>query len=433
MATPTTGREGGYIIGDIEGGEAPARIDMDDNIIADDIYNTYRRYPTYKSIIKLDTEAIWSNWLNEETIELDRLIECKDATEDAVNYGWSIIIVDATTKPPRCERWHCKIDGTGCEICKTSKMGSPLQVQIQARFNESSSPLNYKVDHYPCETKEIQIGENDDGTPIMTTEYIRERPIPGKRGFFLLRTRGGKKGIRGLPKYLDLLMLIRKAYDIIENYCTYAENQALALTAVGLERNTKPNKDSIKAQFTSQPSHRKLLMIGKEDWVDWISPMNSAWDPWSMLEYIDKLIARDTQLNKLMLEGDPAGYLSASETAINNWEAKVKERQAYWLGQFKPIFMALGATKDVQFRDPSKPTFISLMEGLKAAREAMIDIVENEDIVDLFNEYLSKHGQDAELTAISNKDMNNSMEDENGNFRQKGNNNGNQTSREEST
>jgi hypothetical protein len=401
---------------------------MDDNIIADHIYDTYRRYPSYKSIIKLDVEAIWSNWLNEEQIELDRLIECKDGMEDCINYGWSIIIVDATSNPPRCERWHPKIDGTGCEVTKTSVMGSPLEIQIQARMNESEKPLNYKVQHYPCEVQKVQYGALDDGTPLYSHEYIRDKPDKGKSGFFLIRTRGGKKGIRGLPKYLDLIMLIRKAYDIIENYCVYAENQALATTAVGLERNTKPNRDSIKTQFTSQATHRKLLIIGKEDWVDWISPMNSAWDPWAMLEYIDKLIARDTQMNKLMLEGDPSGNLSSSETAINNWESKVKERQAYWLGQFRPIFMALGSTKDVQFRDPTKPAFISLMEGLKAAREALIEIVQNEDIVKLFNEYLAKHGQEQPLTAISNEEMNNNMMgDMNGNPRQSQDNNRNET------
>lgn len=399
---------------------------MDDKLIADHLYGTYRRYPTYKDIIKLDVDAVWCNYLSEENIKLDRILECKDAMEDCVNYGWSIIIVDATSNPPRCERWHPKIDGTGCEITETSKMGFPLQIQIQARFNESSSPINYKVDHYPCKVKKIEIGE-EGGEPQYSFEYDRDKPEPGKRGFFLIRTRGGKKGIRGLPKYLNLVMLIRKSYEIIENYCTYAENQALGTLMLGLERNTKPARDSVKKQFASQPTHRKMIIIGKEDWGDWVSPMNSAWDPWSMLEYIDKLIARSTQMNKLMLEGDPAGYLSASETTINNWVSKVKERQAYWIGQFLPIFIALGATKDVTFKDPSKPTFASLMEGLKAAREAMIDIVTNEDIVRLYNEYLLKHGHKEELTAISNEEMRNN----NGNSEQSEDNNGSKTTEKE--
>ena len=246
---------------------------------------------------------------------------------------------------------------------------------------------------------------DENGQPYFSNEYIRDKPIPGGWGFFIIRTRGGKKGIRGLPKYLQLVMLIRKVYDIIENYCTYAENQALAMASAGLDDNSPANRASVKAQFTNQPSHRKLLIVGKDDWVDWISPMNSAWDPWSMLEYIDKLIARATQMNKLMLEGDPSGNLSSSETAINNWENNVKENQAYWIGQFKPIFIALGASEDVQFRDPAKPAFISLMEGLKAAREAMDGLIEPEDIVELFNEYLEKHGQAQKLRALPKEEM----------------------------
>ena len=321
MATPTVGREGGVIVGDIEGGEAPTRVDMDENLTADKLYATYRRYPGYKDIIKLDVEAVWANYLSEETIEMDRLIECKDAMEDCVNYGWAIIIVDARTDPPRCERWHPEIDGTGVSITKTTKRGFPLEIQVQARFNESTAPMRYPVEHYPCET--IRMGKGADES----IEYIRDKPIPGEYGFFLIRTRGGKKGIRGLPKYLHLVMPIRKTFDIVENYCTYAESQALGGAAVGLERNTPENRASIKAQFTTQPTHRKLLIIGKEDWIDWISPMNSAWDPYSMLEYITKMIARATQMNKLMLEGDPAGYLSASETAINNWESREKSNK----------------------------------------------------------------------------------------------------------
>ena len=413
-ATPTIGREGAVIIGDIEGGEAPSRIDMDDNLTADHLYDTYRRYPTYKSIIKLDVEAVWSNYLNQEAIQTDRLLELKDGMEDCINYGWEAYVIDATTKPPRVERWHIKIDGTGFEVTKTSQMGMPLEIQIQARFTEASTPINYRVEHYPCEIQEIVVGQLEDGTPIISNEYIRERPIPGQRGFFLIRNRGGKKGVRGLPKYLDLIMLIRKAYDIVETYAVYAENQALATMFVGMKHNTAPNRDSIKTQI-ELPTHRKLIMMGNEDWANWESGMNSSWDPWSMLEYIDKLVARDTQLNKLMLEGDPAGYLSASETAINNWETKVKERQAYWLGQFLPIFLALGATKEIAFKDPSKPAFISLMTGLQACREAMIDIVSNEDIVKLFNEYLNKHGFSEELTAISNEDMNQNTMNEEGN------------------
>jgi hypothetical protein len=361
---------------------------MDQTLTVDHLYDTFRRYPGYRDMIELESDAIWSNWLTSDEIPLDRLIECKDGMTDAINYGWSAIIVDARGKKPRCERWHPKIDGVGFEVIETTYKGMPKKIQIAAKFNESKQPMNYKVSHYPCETQ-------DDGEPI------RERPIPGQFGFFVIRTRGGKKGIQGLPQYLHLIMVIRKAYDILENYATYAENQALGHLVIGIERNVEQVRARLKAQYQSQPDHRKISIIGKEDWAKWISPMNSSWDPWQMMEYIDKLIARATQMNKLMLEGDPSGNLSSSETAINNWESKTREKQGYWLGQFRPIFVALGAPEDVAFRNPSKPTFISLMDGLLKARQALEGIIAGEDIVKLFNEYLQKHGQQEELKIAS--------------------------------
>jgi hypothetical protein len=370
---------------------------MNDNLTADHIYDTYRRYPGYRSIIKLEVNAVWSNWLTTEEVLPDRLLECKDGHEDAINYGYAAIIVDSRRDPPVCERWHPQIDGVGFAISEFSKMGQPTEIQIFVNTQESTAPLTYKIPHYPCETMDYAIGYEDDGTPINSKEYVRDKPLPEGYGFFIIRTRGGKRGVRGLPQYLDLIMPIRKAYDIIENYATYAENQALAHPAAGIKDWSKQKVDSIKNEYNSAITHKKLLIVGNEDWVDYVSPMNSAWDPESMLERIDKQIARDTQMNKLMLEGDPAGYLSASETAINNWESKVKESQAWWLIQFKPILVALGAGEDVQFQTPSKPTFISLMEGLLAARQALEGIVRKQDIVDLINEYLESHGHKRDL------------------------------------
>lgn len=396
LANVETGQRKRVEISGIEGGQAVNRIDMDDDLTADDLYDTYRRYPTYKDILKLEVDAVWSNYLNENTIPLDRMLELKDCMEDAVNYGWCVVVVDARNGTPRCERWHPMIDGVGCSIIETTKKGFPTRIRIQGRFSESNVGIEYEVPHYPCKTRKIKIGEKG-GNPIFSEEPMRDRPKEGEWGFFIIRTRGGKKGLRGLPYYLSLVMPIRKSYDIIENYGIYAENQALAHMIMKLENNSKTRRASVKAQYDRQPTHRKLTIIGAEDEAEWVSPMNSSWDPFPMLQQIDKYIARSTQLNKLMLEGDPAGHLSASETAINNWESKVKEKQAFWLSQFKPILMALGASKEVGFADPSKPAFISLMQGLKAARDAMDGIVKREDIVDLYKEYLQKHGGNNKL------------------------------------
>ena len=44
------------------------------------------------------------------------------------------------------------------------------------------------------------------------------------------------------------------------------------------------------------------------------------------------------------------------------------------------------------------------MEGLKSMREAMIDLVEEEDIVNLMNDYLAANDQEFELHAISKEE-----------------------------
>lgn len=421
------GKNNAVIVGDIDGGNAPDRIEMNDNLTADHIYDTKRWYPGYKQLAQLEAAAIWSNGISEEdVVPMNRLIECQDSNESAIDYGWVAVIVDARKSPPRVEYWHVKIDGVGFEVIETSPLGFPLWIQIQARFNEDRRPINFPVPHYPCKTYKATYNDPYTNEEKVSEEYIRDEPLPNGYGFFIIRNRGGKRGIQGPPQYLNLIMLIRKVYDIIENYATYSESQALAHLMVGLKNNTKPNRQSVKTQYDKQMTHRKIIIIGNEDWSDWVSPMNSAWDPWAMLEYIDKLIARETQMNKLMLEGDPAGHLSASETAINNWEARTKEKQIYWMGQYRPVLMACGAGKDVEFKDPSKPTFKSLMEGLQMAREAMIDIVENESIVDVFNEYLQKHGKQYKLTPISNEEMR-----ENNNFGQSADNNGSEATQEE--
>ena len=75
----------------------------------------------------------------------------------------------------------------------------------------------------------------------------------------------------------------------------------------------------------------------------------------------------------------------------------------------------MGATDECNFKDPTHPTFISLMEGLKAMREAMDGLIEPEDIVNLMNEYLESNDQKRELHALSKEEMmaNQQMEDGN--------------------
>lgn len=381
------------VVSDIIGGHQPLKRDIGANITIQHISDAYRRYPAFKDIHELKVKAIWSNGLTEDVITPEAIIEMKDTHLWDYLYGYSVAILDATQDPIKIEGMHPMVDGIGFHYTKFSPKGYPMEIQVMLTASEVEAELiQFKVPAYPCE-------KDNKG------EYIRSKPIPSKYGFISLRTRGGIKGVRGYPLCLELLDAVRAQYDILRAYVPYAEKQGMAFPTIGLEHNTKTSRASIISQFANQPTTNRLLMIGKEDWIEWISPQSDAYDPFPILEWINGMIARSSQMNKLMLEGDPSGYLSASETAISNWEASVKEDQIFEAIQFNPIFQVLGATNECTFKDPSKPTFISLMEGLEHARLAMEGIVAKEDIVRIMNEYLEKHGHKEELKVAPDEEQ----------------------------
>lgn len=383
-------------IGEIVGGTQPLARDIGDAITIQHIWDTYRWYPGFKAIIELGTDVVWSNGLKDgdESNPLlpDRLLECKATDRYNDTYGYAIAIVDGARNPPTVEGWHPEIDGIGFTYTAFSPYGDPLEIRIKMKVAETSHELHWlMIPAYPCEL-------DNRGERILT------QPIPGKFGFFSIRTEEGLKGVQGLPKYLDLIDPIRGQYDILKSYIPYAEKQGLAHPVVGLKDNSPTNRAQVKSDFNKQPQKDRLVIISMEDALEYASPQQNAWDPWPILDWVNNMIARATQMNKLMLEGDPAGYLSASETSISNWEAKVKETQVYKRTQFLPIWIALGCTDECSFSDPAKPSFISLMEGIKMIREGMDGIVAKEDIVRLMNERLMLEGAD-ELEVISDEEL----------------------------
>lgn len=390
------------IIGDITGGHTAVQRDIGDNITIQHIWDAFRLYPAFGDIHNLKVKAIWSNGLTDDIVTPSSILELKDAHLWAYLYGYSIIIVDDRGEETKLEAWHPMVDGVGFQFIKVTDRGYPSRVRIIMKAQEvSKEDLMFEVDMYPCEL-------DSNGEPIRT------KPTPGEYGFFALRTRGAIKGLQGLPYCLDLLDPIRAQYDILKAYIPYAEKQGMAFPTIGLQYNTSDNRNSIKTQFASQPTTNRILIIGKEDWIEWVSPQADAYDPFPILDWVNQMISRKSQMNKLMLEGDPSGYLSASETAISNWEADVKEDQVFWHIAFKPIWDLCGASEDCTFQDPAKPTFISLMEGLKAIREGMEGIVAIEDIVRLMNEYLSKHGTEEELQPAPEEERIGFQEDQTG-------------------
>lgn len=388
-------------ISDIIGGEARIVRDIGDPIKAQHIWDAYRLTPGFREIHKLAVKARWSNGLNEDIILPDRLLELKDADEWNDVYGHSIVIVDGRDEKrgaPTAEAWHLRLNGIGYAFSDFSPMGDPLEVEIMTKPLETTQGRKpIKVPAYPCEKDK-------------RGERIKTKPIKGEYGFFNLRTRGSIKGVQGLPKNLSLLDPMNGQYDILKAYLPYAEKQGLSHPLIYLKDNSSTNRAQVKSDFREQPQKDRLVIISMEDAMEYISPQQNAWDPWPILDWVNRMVSRSSQMHKLMLEGDPGGMLSTSETAISNWEADIKEEQVYGRTQFLPIWIALGATEDCNFQDPSKPTFISLMEGIKAIREGMNGIVAKEDIVRLMNERLELEGSDV-LTMAPDKEMEANIEE----------------------
>ena len=404
------------IVADIAGGQKPLPREIGSNLTINHIWSMFRWYPGFRDLISLEVDAIFSNGINEdEKIDTSREIECKEACRWALISGYSSPVVDARDPAnPKIENWHPFIDGIGFNFTEFSKKGHPLEITVYMNANETAGgDIEFKIPHYPCE-------KDADG------EYMDDKPLPGGYGFFHIRTQGHIRGCQGLPEYMHLIDSFKIQWDIIKAYAPYAEKQGMAFPTVFLNENNSTNRASVKTQFANQPTTNRLLIMSADDAIEWVAPQAGAYDPFPMLQWLNSNIARASQMNKLMLEGDPSGALASSETAVSRWETKNKEKQAYWRTQFIGVWKALGATDECNFKDPAHPTFISLMEGLKALREAMDGIIEPEDIVNLMNEYLASNDQKRELHCLSKEELiNNKNQGQDQNNQNEGGDNGN--------
>ena len=403
------------IVADIAGGLKPRKRDVGDNLTIQDLWSMYRWYPGVRDLINLEVDAIFGNGINEdEIIDTTRLMENKEALRWSVLTGYSVSVVDARDPDnPKVEGWHPYIDGVGFQYTDFSPKGHPIMITVYIKANETSGgDIQFDIPHFPCEL-DID-GEFIDDKPILNGVFKEgdNKGKPNAWGFFHHRTQGNIRGVQGLPKYMHLIDSFKIQWDIIKAYGPYAEKQGMAFPAIYHADNSKTNRARVTSQFATQPTTNRILQLGAEDAIEWISPQAGAYDPFPMLHWINTVISRASQMNKLMIEGEGAGQLSTSETAINRWETKQKEDQTYWRTQFLGVWLALGASKEVNFKDPAHPTFISLMDGLKSLREALMGLVEPEDIVNLMNEYLESNDQKRELHALPKEEMINNNEQE---------------------
>ena len=409
------------IVADIAGGLAPRKRDVGANLTIQDMWSMYRWYPGYQDLIFLEVDAIFSNGINEdEIIDTTRLMECKESTRWAINVGYSCPVVDARDpERPKIENWHPYIDGVGFQYTAFSERGHPTEITVYMNTNETAgNQIEFKIPHFPCELDAD--GEFIDEKPIL--DGINEEGNSNAYGFFHIRTQGNIRGVQGMPQYMHLIDSFKIQWDIIKAYGPYAEKQGMAFPVVYLSDNSPTNRANVRAQFANQPTTNRLLQMSVDDLIEWISPQAGAYDPFPMLQWINTILARSSQMNKLMLEGEPAGALASSTTAVNRWETKMAEKQAYWRTQFLGVWKALGASDEVNYKPPVSPTFIDLAEGAKAIVEALLPIVVPEDIVNILNEYFASNDQHIKLHALPKEEMMN-----NNNPDQSDNNNGNQS------
>jgi len=391
------------VIADIAGGQKPKAREIGDNLTIDHIWSIYRWYPGFRDLLNLEVDAIFSNGINQdEKIDTSRLLECKEGVRWSLLAGYSVIVVDARNPDNRrIEAWHPFIEGVGFVYTDFSTKGHPILIRVNMKADQAGNPIYYDIPHYPCEV-------DADG------EYMTDQPIDGGYGFFPLRTQGNIKGVQGLPQYLHLIDTFKIQWDIMKAYAPFAEKQGMGFPTIFLEENTKDNRNSVKTQFASQPTANRLLIMSMNDGIEYLHPQAGGYDPFPMLQWLNTTIARASQMNRLMLEGEGAGALASSETAVSRWETKQKEKQSYWRTQFLGVWIALGGDEDCNFKDPAHPTFINLMEGLKAMREAMEGLIMEEDIVNLMNEYLESNDQKRDLHALPEEDLarNQTMEED---------------------
>ena len=399
------------IVADIAGGQAPLKRDVGANLTIQHIWSIYRWYPGFRDLHNLEVDAIFSNGLNEEdTIDITRLMECKEALRWGLMVGYSCPVVDARDPDnPKIENWHPNIDGIGFNFTGFSPKGHPTEITVYMNTNQAAGgkSIQFPIPHFPCELD--MDGEFIDEKPIM--DGINEEGFSNAYGFFHIRTQGSIRGVQGLPQYMHLIDSFKIQWDIIKAYGPFAEKQGMAFPVIYHEDNSPTNRANVIRQFATQPTTNRLLQLSNKDLVEWISAQANAYDPFPMLHWINTIISRASQMNKLMTEGEPAGALAASTTAIGRWETKQKEKQTYWRSQFLGVWKALGATDEINFKPPVSPTFIDLAEGAKAIVEALLPVVEPEDIIIILNEYFASNDKHIKLHALPKEEM---MNDSNG-------------------
>ena len=355
------------IVQGIVGGVAISTRVLSESVIIEDIWDTYARFPGASTAIDLKVRAAFHNGFTED-LDIEKKIELENGVIWSELFGYSSII----NEEGDIQAINPRVNRVGFIFTAFDKMGEPLRISIRWNPDEQYQGADIVVDRAPYSVD----GEGD------------------FNGFYPLRTQRGLPGSRGISSLLPLIDVIRAQHQIYIEYTKYAEHQGLAHPVVKIENLTDTARDQVRGQLTA-PRKDKAVIIDMKDDFYYESPQQAAYDPSFMMEFADKYIARQTSINMFQLTGDPMGYLSASETNINEWFSSVKAFQDHIFPQIQPILLALGLTEEARFQDPSEPTIESQMESVKLFREATDGLVGREaQLKYINNEILGLEGED---------------------------------------
>jgi len=357
-------------------------------IIMEDAFDTYNRFPGAAPAIDLKVKAAFHNGFTEE-LGNEKIREIEKGVIFGGIAGYSSFIVDNDNVQSINPRVH----RVGFIYTKFNLMGEAMEIGIRWDPEETVQGADILVPRAPFSLT----GTGD------------------FNGFYPYRTLKGLPGMRGISDLLCLIDVIRSQSKLYQDYTKYGEHQGISHPVVKIENLTDPAREQVNSMMTA-PRKDKAVIIDMKDDFYYESPMGNTWDPSFMMEFADKFIARETSINMFQLTGDPMGYLSASQTNINEWFSAVKAFQDYIFPFIQPVLMALGLSEEARFQDPSEPTMEAKYESVKLFREATDGLVGRAaQLQYINNEILGLEGPDEleEIDEAEYNELNNQGDNEN--------------------
>ena len=366
-------------LNELVGGARTATRVVGSDITLEHVIDTYRRYPGAKLAITKLVQAMYHNGFDSD-IPRDRIHQLMKATEYAFWMGWSSVVARQSDKS--IEAWSPRAgEGVGFIMVEFDDNGDVVTIEIQKRFDENSENL-------------VKITNDPNGT--YKDNYNSDIQL------FMMRSPDGLNGVRGESKILPLVDVFRIQYEIVMQYMKYAYSQGINVPVLQIKDLNTDSLAEAKAQMVSTIKKGEVPILDIEDKLAMLSQMAGSWDPYNMIDFCDKYIARVTQMNKNMLTGDPSGHLTSSITAMAAWYDYVREQQDLILPQILPILEYLGYGEAI-FNDPAEYTSEQKWQSALLIRQATDGIVSIESQIDLLNKHLGLQGKE-KLKPLSKKE-----------------------------